>query len=252
MSIKLKILLAVLIYTASLSANGAASVPSYSYTEMYMYDNQDGERLLQDTDEVLIADPLEPINRHIFNINSLLDSAFLAPVAETYIAITPKHVKTSIGNFMNNIGEPINFINLMFQGNFNQARITFGRFITNSLLGFFGIMDVAGACNMPYKGEDFGQTLAYHQVPTGPYLVMPVFGPSSTRDSAGKVVDFFADPFRYALDRKERDIINITWLLHKRAESNSVIKSVKRSLDPYETAKMLYIQNRVNQIKNSN
>lgn len=250
MDVRLRIIVAlscIVAYNA-----GAVTAPSYSYSEMYVYDNQDNEN--EDLDSLyeekeLISDPFEPVNRHIFNINSLLDSAFIAPVIETYIAVTPKQARTNIGNFVSNLGEPVNFINLMLQGSFSQARVTFGRFITNTLLGFFGIMDVASGCDMPYKGEDFGQTLAYYGFPTGPYIVMPIFGSSSTRDTAGKVFDFFANPTRYVLDRQERDIVNITWLVHKRAHANGIIKTVKKSLDPYETAKMLYIQNRIKLIK---
>ena len=231
----------------------AINAPSYSYTEMYVYDNQDNPHLDSsvDTPEAFIADPLEPVNRHIFNINSIIDSGLVSPVVETYLAVTPKPVRTNIGNFVTNMGEPINFINLMLQGNFAQARVTFGRFITNTTLGFIGFIDVASKCNMPYKGEDFGQTLAHYGVSSGPYIVVPLFGPSSTRDSTGKVFDFFADPLRYTLERKERDIINITWLVQKRSEANGIIKTIKKSLDPYETAKMLYIQNRINQIKDT-
>lgn len=229
---------------------GAQAIPSYS--EMYVYDNQDVPTIDPEssTSEKLISDPLEPVNRHIFNINSLLDTAFIAPVIETYITVTPKPVKVRLGNFVSNLGEPINFLNLMLQGDFAQARVTLGRFITNSLLGFFGIVDVASKANMQYKGEDFGQTLAHYGMSSGPYLVIPIFGPSSTRDTAGKVFDFFADPMRYAMDREERDIVNIAWVINKRADANQLVKTIKKSLDPYETAKMLYIQNRINQINN--
>lgn len=247
----LSICIIFLFIIGSFFAN-ATSVPSYSYTEMYMYDNQDQDNLLEISSAPMISDPLEPLNRHIFNINSIIDSALISPVVETYIALTPKPVRANVDNFMNNIGEPINFINLALQGNFSQARVTFGRFITNTLLGFFGIIDVASKCNMPYKGEDFGQTLAHYGMGSGPYLVVPIFGPSSLRDSTGKVVDFFGDPLRYTIDKKERQIINIVWALHKRSEVNDLVKTIKRSLDPYETAKMLYIQNRNNQINNKN
>lgn len=252
MGINLRI---IIMLTCIMACNASAvSPPSYSYSEMYVYDNQDdeGEDLNSlYSEKVLIADPFEPVNRHIFNINSIIDSGLISPVIETYIAVTPKHLRKNVGNFVSNMGEPINFINLMLQGNFSQARVTFGRFITNTLLGFFGIMDVASGFNMPYKGEDFGQTLAHYGFPTGPYLVMPIFGSSSTRDTTGKVFDFFANPIRYTLDSDERIIVNVAWLVHKRTQANGVIKTVKRSLDPYETAKMLYIQNRIKLINDA-
>jgi phospholipid-binding lipoprotein MlaA len=231
----------------------AVNLPTYSYTEMYIYDNQDETKVLPEIpSQPLISDPFEPVNRHIFNINSILDSAFISPVVETYLALTHKHVRGSLDNFMSNIGEPINFLNSMLQGDFAQARVTFGRFLANTVLGFFGIIDVASKADMQYKSEDFGQTMAHYGVGSGPYVVMPIFGPSSIRDASGKVVDFFADPLTHALDSKGRQVINVTWAFHKRSEANQIIKTVKRSLDPYETAKLLYIQNRNNQINNKN
>ena len=229
----------------------AASLAGYSYSEMYMYDNQDDCLASEETSiKPLISDPFAPINKHIFNINSLLDSAFIAPAAEVYIWAIPRRGRTYVGNFISNMGEPINFANLLLQGQFKEARVSLGRFITNSLLGFFGIMDVATQYKLEYKGEDFGQTLAYYGMPDGPYVVLPLFGPSSVRDSTGKIADFFIDPFKYVLVKEERLAISATTALDKRSEANQVVKTVKHSLDPYETAKMLYIQNRTNQINN--
>jgi phospholipid-binding lipoprotein MlaA len=227
----------------------AASLPEYSYTEIYTYDNQELNNIDSPSDaKAEISDPFYVINRHIFNINYLLDKAFFAPIAETYLAVIPKRGRVHIANFMSNISEPLNFINLVFQGNFKQARITIGRFLANTVLGFFGILDVAAQAKLTYSGEDFGKTLARYGAPSGPYIVAPILGPTSFRDVSGKVADFFMDPFKYTLHREYRDIINITWLVHKRAEVNEVVKTVNRSLDPYETAKLLYIQNRNSQI----
>ena len=231
-------------------ASTANAVPVASYSEMYMYDSQDYQTDTTASPDSLISDPFAVINKHIFNINYLLDAAFFRPAAETYLYLMPARGRMHVGNFMSNIGEPINCINLIFQGKFKQARISLGRFMTNSLLGFFGIMDVATEFKLQYKGEDFGQTLAYHKIPTGPYLVAPILGPTSTRDLSGKVADFFMDPFKYSLTKEERNIINATWLLHKRANANEIIKTVNNSLDPYEAAKALYIQNRISQINN--
>lgn len=227
----------------------ATSAPSYSYSEMYIYDNQDvNDNINHDSADSLISDPFIIINKHIFSFNSTFDTVFFSPIAETYLRAIPSRGRMHISNFMNNISEPINFFNLMLQGKFKQARVSIGRFMTNTVLGFVGIMDVAEDLKLNYKNEDFGQTLAYHKMPSGPYLVAPVLGPTSVRDLSGKVVDFFIDPFKYALKKEERNIVNITWIIHKRAGANEVIKTVKNSLDPYETAKVLYIQNRTNQM----
>lgn len=229
----------------------ADSLPSYSYSEMYMYDNQD-DRINTETpsSEKKIHDPFYVINKNIFNINYLLDKAIFAPAAKTYVTVIPERGRMHIGNFMSNIGEPINFFNLLFQGKFKQARISLGRFMTNTVLGFAGILDVATPLKLNYKGTDFGLTLAHYKFSSGPYIVAPILGPTSVRDLSGKVADFFIDPFKYALNKPERNVINATWLLHKRAGATDLIDTVNNSLDPYETAKALYLQNRVLSVNN--
>lgn len=230
----------------ALNSQGKA-LPGYS--SMYMYDNQDCYTDPNIDNPVHISDPLAPINKQIFYFNWMLDTIIFIPAMQIYVTAVPKRSRVYVSNFISNISEPINFANLLFQGNFKQAQISFARFVTNSLLGFFGIMDVATQFKLPYKGEDFGQTMAYRGVPMGPYLVAPILGPTSFRDLSGKAVDFFIDPFKYVLSKSEREIIDITWLIQKRTDSDAVIKAVKQSIDPYETAKQMYIQNRNNQIE---
>ncbi len=229
----------------------AVNLPSYSYTQVYAYDNQDScvDVDDQDSSSSLISDPFIVINKNIFNINSLLDRAFLSPIAKMYLKI-PGRGRSYVNNFMNNISEPINTINLIFQGEFKQAQVSFARLMTNTLLGALGIMDVASSLNLKRTNEDFGQTMAYRGVPSGPYIVAPLIGPTSARDLTGKVADFFMDPFRYILTRKEYDVIEAVWVVHKRADLDGALEIINNSLDPYETAKLMYIQNRNSQIKN--
>ncbi len=229
----------------------ATETVHYSYSEIYMYDNQD---VLEDKrngmdSELLIKDPFEPINRHIFNINYILDAGILRPISEIYLFAVPQRARKHIGNFVTNIGEPINFFNFLLQGKVKQFGISLGRFMTNSTLGFFGLIDVASYAGMNYKGEDFGQTLGHYKVQKGPYIVAPLLGPTTARDLTGKVADFYMDPFKYELNKEQRYQLNAMWVLHKRASANGVIKTINNSLDPYETAKLLYIQNRENQIR---
>ena len=227
----------------------ASEAPLYSYSEIYMYDSQDLNNSIDNNNSaVKVSDPFKAVNRHIFNINYFIDSVLFHPIAEIYLFTVPKRARMHIGNIVTNFGEPINFINLLFQGKPNLAFVALGRFITNTVLGFGGLVDVASSAKMSYKGEDFGQTLGYYKVGNGPYLVVPILGPTTVRDLTGKVADFFMDPFKYTLNKRERKIINATWLLNKRASANEIIKTVNNSLDPYDTAKMLYIQNREAQI----
>jgi len=245
----MRIIAYIILFLSSSFVANAASIPSYSYSEIYMYDNQecynpDDQNFEGDH----ISDPFKLLNKQIFYFNAMLDTIIFVPANQIYTTLVPKRTRPYVANFMSNIAEPINLINSLLQRDFAQARITFGRFITNSLLGFFGIMDVARGFGLQYKGEDFGQTMAHYGVGSGPYLMVPIMGPSSARDLTGKVADYFMDPFKYALTTKEKEVVNITWILQKRAENDSVIRNIRQSLDPYETAKQMYMQFRKNQI----
>ena len=242
-AIYMLLIIAIINTLTPFNAN-AATVPIYS--EMYMYDNQD---CYADHDKVInnpieIPDPIAPVNKQIFYFNWMLDTIIFIPAAEIYKTAIPKRSRTYINNFMTNISEPINFINLIFQRKFKQSQIPLARFMTNSLLGFFGIMDVASEVNLKYISEDFGRTLAYYNVPRGPYLVAPILGPTSLRDLSGKAFDFFIDPVRYTANDNDRFAINTIWLLQKRVDNDLIIKTIKDSIDPYETAKQIYTQNR--------
>ena len=243
----------ILIVFLSITAQ-AVNLPNYSYSQVYVYDNQnsllDSDKS-QGSDQPIISDPFYIINKNIFNINSLLDRAFLSPMARIYSKL-PSVSRGYVGNFMNNISEPINTFNLIFQGEFKEAQVSFARLITNTLLGCLGIMDVASSFKLKRSNEDFGQTMAYRGIPSGPYIVAPLIGPTSARDLTGKVTDFFMDPFRYVFTRKQYDVIEGLWAVHKRADLNGVIDTINNSLDPYETAKLMYIQNRNNQINTKN
>lgn len=230
-----------------------ANANTYPYSQVYIYENQDYEVETEnlETNDVLIEDPFEIINRNIFNINYLIDRAFISPVTKLYLKI-PSRERSYVSNFISNIGEPVNAVNLLLQGEFKQSHTSITRFITNSLLGFFGIMDVATELKLKYVSEDFGQTLAHYGVGSGPYIVAPLIGPLSTRDLSGKVSDYYMNPFVYTLDRKEITSIGAVGFLNKRAGVDGVIRIINNSLDPYETTKLLYIQNRNSQIKKNN
>lgn len=243
---KIIVILSILSYLTALDAL-AANMPAYS--SMYIYDNQDCYTDTDIIEQPIISDPFYIINKQIFSFNGMMDTVIVIPAMEIYTTVIPKRGRVHVSNVLNNLAEPINLFNQIFQGNFAQARITFGRFITNTLLGCLGIMDVATSFNLKYHGEDFGQTLAHYNLPMGPYIVLPILGPSSLRDTSGKIVDYFIDPFEHVFDQKTRDIINITWAMQKRVDANGVIKTVKASIDPYETAKQIYVQNRIKQIK---
>lgn len=139
-------------------------------------------------------DPLEDFNRAIFSFNDTLDVHLLEPVARAYRDYTPDPMRTGIGNFFLNLRYPSYLVSDVVQGKFDQVLEHTGRFLINSTVGVVGLIDVAKDWGLPDHDEDFGIALAYHGVPSGPYLVIPVVGPSSVRDGVGRVVDAFLDP----------------------------------------------------------
>jgi phospholipid-binding lipoprotein MlaA len=141
-------------------------------------------------------DPLEPMNRDIFEFNQAADKFVIRPVAVGYRDIVPEFARNGIRHFLNNLNEPVIFMNNMLQGEAGRAARTLGRFVFNSTLGVGGFVDVMAMNGVPQESGDFGQTLYSWGVGSGPYLVLPIFGPSNPRDAFGKfVVDGYADPF---------------------------------------------------------
>lgn len=139
-------------------------------------------------------DPIEPVNRAIFDFNDTVDIYVLEPVGRAYRDNVPDAVQTGVGNFFENLRYPSYLVSDIFQGKFEQALDHTGRFLINTTLGIGGLIDFAAEWGLPVHDEDFGITLAYHGVPAGPYLVLPILGPSSVRDGVGRIVDGFLDP----------------------------------------------------------
>lgn len=145
-------------------------------------------------------DPLYGINSAVFVFNETLDEVVAKPVATGYQAVLPARAQLGVGNFFSNIGELQNVLNDILQGKFGQALNDSGRFLINSTVGMVGVFDVATRMGLAQSdGEDFGQTLAMWGVPEGPYLVLPLFGPSTLRDAPSRFVDRFAG-LSYHLD----------------------------------------------------
>ena len=145
--------------------------------------------VLAETEE----DPWEGFNRSMFNFNDTLDGAILKPIATGYKAVTPNFVQKGVTNFFSNLGEIENITNNILQLKLVGTAASTGRFLINSTLGIFGLFDVASRFGINEYDEDFGQTLGYWGVGSGPYLVLPFFGPSTVRDGTGLVVDYYYD-----------------------------------------------------------
>ena len=144
-----------------------------------------------------IHDPIEPFNRKIFWFNDKLDVHVLEPVARSYQENIPAPVRTGVGNFFENLSFPSYFVSDLIQGKFDQVGLHTGRFLINSTVGVLGFMDIAKDVGLERHKEDFGVALAYRGVPAGPYIVLPVLGPTNARDGVGLIVDTFLNPLTW-------------------------------------------------------
>lgn len=147
-------------------------------------------------------DPWEKLNRPIFKFNDTLDRWTLKPIATGYRKITPEPVRRGVHNVFLNIGEVRNFTNNVLQAKFHDASIDTARFMFNTTFGVLGVFDVATPMGLQRNHEDFGQTLGKWGIVSGPYVVLPLFGPSSVRDTVGMVPDYFTTPYPYISNHK--------------------------------------------------
>lgn len=141
-----------------------------------------------------VYDPIEPVNRVIFSFNDKLDQYVLRPVAQGYVDVVPRLVRTGVSNVFGNISDMFSALNNALQGKSEPLGNDLGRVLVNSTFGLGGIFDIAGEGGVEKSGEDFGQTLGYWGLGPGPYLVLPILGPSSVRDTAGLIVQGYLDP----------------------------------------------------------
>jgi len=146
-------------------------------------------------------DPIEPVNRVVFEFNEQVDRFAVKPIAEAYVAVTPEFVRTGVRNFFSNLRDPWIGVNNLLQGKVEEGLSDLFRFITNSTFGLAGLTDIASDMGMEKHNEDFGQTLGRWGLEPGAYLVLPILGPSSVRDGAGLIADGFAYlPWRLPTD----------------------------------------------------
>ena len=144
-----------------------------------------------------VDDPLEPMNRTMFDVNDFLDRLLIRPLTELYRFAVPDYLRDRIANSTSNMGEPVIFANNLMQGEVTNAGTTAERFAINTTLGVAGIFEVASDWDMPKQMGDFGQTLSVWGINGGPYLVLPLFGPSNFRDAIGLGVDMITSPWQY-------------------------------------------------------
>ncbi len=195
-------------------------------------------------------DPLEGFNRAMFNLNDSLDSAVVKPVAQTYRDMLPSFVQTGIGNFFSNIGDVWNAVNNFLQGRLGDGANDSLRVAINTTIGLGGLIDIGGAAGLPKHREDFGLTLGKWGVPSGPYLVLPVFGSLTVRDGLATPVDIKGDLWTYKRPMYVKNIGTVVRLVDKRAsvlDAGSLIEEA--ALDKYVFIRDAYLQRRAGQVE---
>ena len=194
-----------------------------------------------------IYDPLEPINRAILGFNFFIDDIAIRPVVKTYKFIAPDPVEKGVSNFFGNLKEPIRAISFVFQGEFLKSLNSAGRFTVNTITSL-GTFDLASRVGMTKNETDIGLTLAKGGISSGPYLVLPILGPSNLRDLSGDIVEFVIDPVSNNIPNRE--YVSIGGGLNSRAEVDEEIDLIRdSSSDRYEMLKSIYYQNRNSQIE---
>ena len=196
-------------------------------------------------------DPFEDTNRKIFEFNQFVDRNAIVPAAKAYRTALPDPVRDSVRDFLNNLRAPLIFVNDTLQGQFESAAKTVGRFVINSTIGIGGTVDVAGRWGIPYHEEDLGLTLGAWGIPEGPYIVVPVLGPSTPRDLGGQVAEGFGDPWNLLVTGNPWTLYWIPFVrggvagIDQRSRFIETLSDIERtSLDYYATIRSLYRQRR--------
>jgi phospholipid-binding lipoprotein MlaA len=190
-------------------------------------------------------DPFEPMNRASYAVHEVVDGYVVKPVAQAYVDYAPKLVQTGIRNFFGNIDDFFSFINDMLQNKPDKAGNDLGRVIANTGFGLLGLIDIASDAGIPKGNEDFGQTFGYWGIPQGPYLFIPVLGPTTVRDGSGWIIRAYTTPIGYIPDVPTRNILWGIGFLDARASALQAESLVDQaSLDRYTFIRRAYLQRR--------
>jgi phospholipid-binding lipoprotein MlaA len=194
-----------------------------------------------------VNDPLEPVNRKVFAFNQSLDKRAALPAATYYKSAVPDGAREGVHNFLSNLTLPVTFANDVLQGETTQAGKAVCRFGVNTTVGVLGVMDPATGMGYPEHNEDFGQTLAVYGMPGGPYMVLPLLGPTVPRDLAGRIlVDHYFNPLGYVSYHGKLYVSltqNFFKLVDQRSRRINALRDVERtSIDYYAAMRSIYLQ----------
>jgi phospholipid-binding lipoprotein MlaA len=198
------------------------------------------------------SDPFEPLNRGVYAFNDGLDRAALKPTARAYVKVTPAWVRTGVGNFFTNLSYPGTIVNQLLQGKIVKAGQDTLRFVLNTTIGLGGLLDPASDANLPIHDEDLGQTLGLWGVPPGPFLMLPLLGPSSLRDLPSRVADRFLEPFYWYDYGNERWFSLALDIVDTRARLLPLDAVLQRTFDRYAFVRNAFQQRRLYQVFDGN
>lgn len=200
-----------------------------------------------------IYDPAEGFNRRMYRFNALTDQYVLLPVVHAYDRYTPGFMRTGVSNFFSNIGEITTFANSVMQLKPKGSAVTASRFVVNSTVGIGGLFDPATHLGLAQHNEDFGQTLGHYGVATGPYLILPFFGPSDLRDAGGLAADqamfYGIDPLQINGNTPASVIYNLAYALNKRDTTNFRYYQTGSPFE-YTLVRLVYMNYRALQVAN--
>jgi len=198
-------------------------------------------------------DPWESMNRSVYQFNDVVDTVAIKPAAELYVKVLPSFVRTGVGNFLGNLGDVWSMANSALQLKGQATVETFMRINVNTFLGLGGLLDVATEMRLEKRKEDFGQTLGYWGVKPGPYVVLPLLGPSTLRDTLALPLDMQGDASQQFSDEATRNALTVTRVLDIRSGLLQTVDVVKAaSLDPYSFVRDGFLQKRRNDIFDGN
>ncbi len=229
-----------------------AAATEQSYPD-FLADEVSANDSLDSSAEIVVSDPLESLNRSFFQFNDKMYFWVLKPVSKGYSWVLPQELRECIDNFFLNLATPIRFLNALLQGNMEKSGAVLGRFLINSTIGIYGLVDVADSqFGISPRRGDFGQTLGKWGMGEGIYFCWPIFGPSNIRDSVGMVADNFSQPLWYFFDNR---LVNVSYYSTERVNTLSLHPDVyedliKYSLDPYVASRQAYYEYRKAIIEN--
>ncbi len=194
-------------------------------------------------------DPYEKFNRGVYKFNDTVDRAALKPAATAYKKVVPSFMQTGVNNFFYNLSDVWSGANNLMQGKGERGLSDLTRVLINTTFGLGGVIDWASDAGLDRHSEDFGQTLGYWGVPSGPYVMLPLLGPSTLRDTAALPVDITADPWGYGITSRERNIGTVVRVIDQRAlllDASNILEGA--ALDPYEFMRDGYLQQRKSKV----